>query len=105
MRTLKELLVTHADNPAVRVRARDSEMPLDELTRQIGPAAKGKALKVLATQVAAEVQSSRVAANLADSLKELDGFAAEQREEKVQIFMKIVEDEYANSVKHSRRTK
>jgi hypothetical protein len=105
--TLKGLLIRHADNPAIRQTPETEwqQIRADTLTSQIGLAATMKAFAEFEALLSVQAGRSPVAGLVRDYLRQANGVAPAERDSKVQFIMNRLEQEYANAVKHSRRSR
>jgi hypothetical protein len=111
LNTLKEHLVSHADSSAIRGLTRDQalQMRANELANRIGRAARMKAFTELTAFAGAQAHSreagirSLEAAILRDHLQQLNKATPVEVDQKTELVMTHLEQQYENVVKHSRR--
>jgi hypothetical protein len=101
---LKQSLIRHSDNLPVTQYAPGtlSQLHADELTSQISLTQKMQAFDEFSRELAGAPQS-RIAGSIRDSIAVLSTIDRAERDAKIQLFMQILEQQYANSVKHSGR--
>ena len=113
LNTLKEHLVRHADSSAIRGLTLDQalQMRANDLASQIGRAARMKAFAELTSIARAQAESreggirSLEAAILRDHLQKLNNVTPLEVDQKTELVMTHLEQQYANAAKHSGRAR